>query len=235
MNRPRLHLYLAAALLSAGLAPTAAAATPSPPPASFLKNCSEAVFLGKRLEPRSMSGILQWYQDKTEGAWRAPGISTPVHSSAQVVLLHLWAHWCAPCRRDFEIYSALATRLPQQLYKKYGADASRSPVQFLYLAEDTPNHAMKEFLAGNADLLRGGGNFQDAGGRVMRELQRQLGCTVSLPLTLMLDKDQRVQASFVGSIESRREELLDTLVRLAKPTPTASQDVARSGITGGAL
>lgn len=229
VNRRKVALAVAAW----GLAPGAAAATPSQASAGASRSCSEAVFFGRRIETRSLAGVLEWSQNQGgEGQWKDPRISTPVHANAQVVLLHLWAHWCEPCKRDFAIYAALATSLPQQLYKKYGASASRSPVQFLYLAEDTPTHAMQQFLTGNAELLRGGGNFQDAGGQLMRDLQRQFGCTITLPLTLMLDKDQRVQASFVGSIESRREELLDTLVRLGRPP---GSDVAKSSAQGGPL
>lgn len=218
------------------LAPSSTCAAPRQAPANITKSCPEQAFLDKMIETRSLGGVLEWHFAKGEGSWRAPEISTPINASAQVVLLHLWAHWCVPCKKDFAIYSALATRLPQQLGRKYGAEATRSQVQFLYLAEDTPNNAMRTFLAGDkTELLRGGGNFQDTGGQFMKDLQRQFGCTISLPLTLLLDHRQRVQAAFVGSIESRREELLDTLIRLAKPPGVSrdAQEASRTNPSGG--
>jgi thiol-disulfide isomerase/thioredoxin len=102
-------------------------------------------------------------------------VTTPLQSNAQAVVLHFWAHWCAPCVRDFEIYAALQERIPRKLGKVYGLQARQSRVQFLYLAEDTPTTAMRAFLARNASLQLGSGNYQDSGEQLMKSLQRRLG------------------------------------------------------------
>ncbi len=161
-------------------------------------------------------------------------MTTPLQSNAQAVVLHFWAHWCAPCVRDFEIYAALQERIPRKLGKVYGLQARQSRVQFLYLAEDTPTTAMRAFLTRNASLQLGSGNYQDSGERLMKSLQRRLGFTLSLPLTLLLDRDSKVQAAFSGSVESRRDELLDSILRLAAPPELdkggASSDVAKAAL-----
>jgi hypothetical protein len=97
---------------------------------------------------------------------------------------------------------------------------------------------MREFLARNASLQLGSGNYQDSGEQLMKSLQRRLGCTISLPLTLLLDRDSKVQAAFSGSVESRRDELLDSILQLAAPPELdkggASRDVAKAA-AGSAL
>jgi len=229
---------LAAALCWLAALTTAGHAGPRHNSSDELSSCNERVFVGKRIEPKSMAGILQWSHEKPQGRWKDPELTTPLQTNAQVVLLHLWAHWCEPCKRDFPVYAALSTSLPLQLAKTYGWGIRFSPVQFLYLAEDTPTGAMNTFLKDNQDLMRGGDNFQDTGGQLKLELQRKLGCSVSLPLTLLLDKNQRVEAAFAGSITDRREELLDALVRMGKPNqskPSAPADVAQLPQAGNSL
>lgn len=199
--------------------------------------CTERDFMGKRLSAKSFGSVLEW-QPLTEGKgrWRDPQISTPISSNATVTLLHFWAHWCEPCKRDFPAYAALATKLPQQLFKVYDDKARGIFVPFLYLAEDTPSEAMEVFLTGKADLIRGGVNYQDAGGQIQRDIERLSGCKIGLPLTLVVDKELRVLASFAGSIESRRDDLLDALIRVTNPAsnpPPGGMNVAGTSAVGG--
>lgn len=196
--------------------------------------CTESDFQGKRLSAKSFSGVLLW-QSTTEakGSWRDPQISTPLSPHASLTLLHFWAHWCEPCKKDFPAYAALATSLPKLLVKTYDTRARGISIPFLYLAEDTPSEAMEAFLAGNAGLIRGGVNYQDAGGQIQRDVERLLGCRISLPLTLLVDRDLRVQAAFAGSIEARRDDLLDALIRLSNPSRPGPVDVASASAAGG--
>lgn len=196
--------------------------------------CTESDFQGKRLSAKSFSGVLLWQPTaEAKGSWRDPQISTPLSPHASLTLLHFWAHWCEPCKKDFPAYAALASWLPKQLVKTYDTRARGISIPFLYLAEDTPSEAMESFLAGNANLIRGGVNYQDAGGQIQRDIERQLGCRIGLPLTLLVDRDLRVQAAFAGSIETRRDDLLDALIRLANPKPSGPVDVASATGTGG--
>ena len=196
--------------------------------------CAENHFQGKRLSDKSFGGVLLW-QSTTEakGGWRDPQISTPLSPHASLTLLHFWAHWCEPCKKDFPAYAALAASLPKLLVKTYSTRARGISIPFLYLAEDTPSEAMEAFLAGNAGLIRGGVNYQDAGGQIQRDIERLLGCRISLPLTLLVDRDLRVQAAFVGGIDARRDALLDALIRLANPSRPGPVDVASASSSGG--
>lgn len=214
-----------------------AAAKPAKRSDSDETKCSERDLLGKRLSTKSFSGVLLWQPTPAgKGRWRDPEISTPLSQHATLTLLHFWAHWCEPCKKDFPAYAALAASLPKQLVKAYSSRARGISIPFLYFAEDTPSDAMETFLAGNANLIRGGVNYQDAGGQIQRDMERQLGCRISLPLTLLVGKDLRVQAAFAGSVEARRDELLDALIHLAAPiSPDArgGLDVASTTGTGG--
>lgn len=188
------------------------------------KACQEADFAHKRLDPLSLQNVLVWTQGRTvsDDRWEAPDITTPLQSSAQAVVIHLWAHWCEPCKADFHIYNTLYENLGRRQQNGRGG-----PVQFLYLAEDTTSVAMRRFLNETPGMPRIGAHYQDAGGQFSHAVAKLAACDFSLPLTLVLDPALQVHAAFLGSIEHRRDDLLEAIWHVQSLWPTRKFEEAK--------
>ena len=119
----------------------------------------------------------------------------------RVVVLNLWATWCAPCKREMPTLAALqaafdpeAVRVVALAIDRAGFDALRT--------------FLEEVDAGSLRLLR------DAEGAVARALEAP-----GLPVTLVIDRKGRQRFRHAGYADWSTPEVTATIAELAGVQP----------------
>jgi thiol-disulfide isomerase/thioredoxin len=92
----------------------------------------------------------------------------------KVVLLNLWATWCAPCRKEMPALDRLEA-------EKGGADFVVVPLSLDFGGADKPQKFLKDIGAQKLQL------FHDPAGKVLPAL-KSVGRGTGLPTTLILDR-----------------------------------------------
>jgi thiol-disulfide isomerase/thioredoxin len=111
----------------------------------------------------------------------------------KVVLLNLWATWCAPCRKEMPALDRLQAK----------AGGARFTV--VALATDAGGaQAAREFYAAND--IRHLAIYFDGGGDVLTTLG-----TAGLPTTLLLDAEGREVGRYLGAADWESEEFAQVL------------------------
>lgn len=129
-----------------------------------------------------------------------PGVSTR-DLRGQIVVINVWASWCAPCREEAHVLVALASS-PQ---------ARRARVRWLGIDENDDPASARAFLQ-TAGRPAGGSTIPDDGTR-LRALAAWL--PPALPGTLVVDRQGRVAARVVGAVSAG--QLDPVLAELAGP------------------
>ncbi len=203
MRRRGFLLSMGSAALTV-VRPAAAMATGGEECASSLaRRRDEAQLQNRRLAPPLWTGLGLW-DDKLQ-KWRQqpPG---HVVTRARVVLLHLWADWCKPCRAEFPWLRALARELPAR-YK--------GQVQLLLVSETTSADAMQSFVQQNRAILPDGPHYLDTLGALAQLIRGGIPSdNLSLPTTLLCDELPVVRQAFIGPLTARHEELHQAVDRL---------------------
>jgi thiol-disulfide isomerase/thioredoxin len=204
-------------LLAAGIGIGEVAAEPA---ADFSPvHRSEAFLLHRTIDARLLRGFQIW--DARLANWR-PAAPTEIAGAGAaertpLVLLHLWADWCAPCREEFPVLR----RFVESLQRTYG-----DKVRLVLLSETSGAKEMRAFLDKYRSALPVGPLYVDTGEGVAQLLRKDLPTTLPYPATLLLDGDRVVRHAIVGSIAARRAELLFAITRLlslsASPAKTAA-------------
>ncbi|MGA0534046.1 thiol:disulfide interchange protein TlpA [Hansschlegelia sp. KR7-227] len=92
----------------------------------------------------------------------------------KVVLLNLWATWCAPCRKEMPALDRLEA-------EKGGVDFAVVPLSLDFGGADKPQKFLKDIGAQKLQL------FHDPAGKVLPAL-KSVGRGTGLPTTLILDR-----------------------------------------------
>lgn len=126
------------------------------------------------------------------GTWR----SADLHG--RVVLLNIWASWCAPCREELPKLDSLAAHF----------DTAR--VTFVALSDDVDGAAAREFLAVFSVMthLRVG-----LGVGRLRALYHYPG----LPFTVLVDRDGRIVRRWYGYGGPPQIAAIDSIIRSLEP------------------
>lgn len=194
---------LFALILGAVLAAPAAPATALP--AAALDNWQqESYLLNQQVD---FSDLERW--DRKERQWRR---TTP--DGGRIVILHLWADWCPPCVAELPELR----RLAQQLNESYPGEVS-----FQFVAAKVAPEALQAFMKKNPNALpskdrdKDAALYHDGNGRIVDDLSQGLPATsLTLPATLVLDRDRVVRHALVGPMLQRRGELVSSVTRLVQ-------------------
>jgi thiol-disulfide isomerase/thioredoxin len=148
--------------------------------------------------------------------WRDPGapvpslaLETPAGETVsldafagKVVVLNLWATWCAPCKREMPTLATLQ------------AAFDPGELRVVALAVDRAGfEALEAFLA-EVDAL-GLELVRDAGGDAARALDAP-----GLPLTLIVDRAGRERFRHAGYADWSTPEVMDAVTELVERTAT---------------
>jgi thiol-disulfide isomerase/thioredoxin len=112
----------------------------------------------------------------------------------KVVLVNLWATWCAPCKREMPSLSRLQAKLG-------GADFTVLPVSLDRGGADKPQHYLKSSKLDNLPLYLDGANA------LLQTLTAP-----GLPLSVLLDREGREVARMAGPAEWDSAEA-ETLIK----------------------
>jgi thiol-disulfide isomerase/thioredoxin len=178
-------------------------------PGFFPVHFSEPYLLHRRVDPAYIRGFKVW--DTRLATWRAMQLSEVPGERTQLVLLHLWADWCKPCRDEFPA----VRQLMLDLDKVY---AGR--VQVVLVSETSDPALMRTFLEQNQSRLPRAPHYLDTGEAIAAALRVDLPTTLSYPITLILDSRHLVIHAVVGPITSRRLEVQDAVARILANLPT---------------
>lgn len=173
---------------------------------------SEPFLLNRRIEPALLAGLRIW--DAHLATWRIAQPAEVVGARPQVIVLHLWADWCAPCRAEFPVVRELMSAI---------ARAHGDRVQFVLLSETSSPEAMRSFLDKQRASVPAGPHYLDYGEGVAALLRRDLPAPLSYPMTLVLDGERVVRHAVVGPVTDRRAALLATISLLLAESPKPAQ------------
>jgi thiol-disulfide isomerase/thioredoxin len=160
------------------------------------------------------------FWDGLQQGWRTPEGKLDQPTPSKVRILHIWATYCAPCKEEFPILR----EMDRQLRKDYHGE-----VLFTYVAVDIrDSEAMKQYWVANNLQMPVGPMFGDHNDGLTRSLAEflpqkpQKGAgdpgamarRLPLPMTLVLDEEGVVRQALVGSIASRRAELVNGVAQV---------------------
>jgi len=126
------------------------------------------------------------------GTWRSSELD------GRVVILNIWASWCAPCREELPKLDSLAAHF----------DTAR--VVFVALSDDVDGAAAREFLTAFGEMpnLRIG-----LGVGRLKALYRYPG----LPFTVLVDRDGRIVRRWYGYGGPPQLIAIDSIIRSLGP------------------
>lgn len=166
----------------------------------------EIALLHAQLDAAQLRRMQVW--DDKRGEWRDAKPTELWDDKVPVLIVHFWATWCAPCRDEFPIWRDLAPKLESR---------HQGQVRVLFVAVQSAGPDMEAFMAKNRAKMPAGPLYQDIGEQLSATLrQRVTGDRLSYPVTVWLDPQRVVRQTLVGSLQSRKAELMDSTERLVK-------------------
>lgn len=128
-----------------------------------------------------------------------------VDDSTPVMILHLWASWCEPCKEDLTLWRELGPRLIKQ---------HKGRVRVVHLALEADGEAFQHLAKSLGEQLPSGRIYFDCQEKLSKDMGQTLGRLPPLPMTLWLDGDRIVRQAMVGPMNHRRNEAIDSTARL---------------------
>lgn len=143
----------------------------------------------------SLGHVRIW--DNNLHAFRPP-LPTEQVPTAKVLVVHIWADYCAPCLKELPWLRELVPRV------------ETTDVRFIFLTETNAPANMDKFMQKfQGELPKVDRQYQDTSEQVLKTLAFR-----RLPMTLLLDDRLIVRQAFIGSIVPRRNELIQGIDRL---------------------
>src|SRR5262249_5008680 len=98
-----------------------------------------------------------------------------------------------------------------RLRRMFGSLAAEQDLRVVLVSETSSERRIREFLGASGAALPDCPWYQVSD---RERLRRSLGGVESQPLTLLLDRQGTVRQAFIGSLEPRRSELIESIERL---------------------
>lgn len=162
----------------------------------------ESALLSQHVDPEQLRKLLIWDDGRKE--WRPSRTGETPTDATQVLVLHLWADYCAPCREEFPIWKEVVAT---------AASTYGERVRVMFLSETESSNAMDAFLTKYQARMPSVPHYQSA--QLTATLRASVPFSLPLPMTLVLDEKRAVRAAFVGPIARRRGEISSVLSRLS--------------------
>ncbi len=182
---------------------------PSDPAAIPIKDYrQEADLLNLPINRKILQSLPLW--DAEAGVLRKARRAFDDSDTAPILILHLWATWCAPCREELPIWRKLWNTL-------YNESSGR--VRAVHIAMQNDADGLPKFI----DKI-GSNNmpiqplYFDQGGHLAKNLSEAFDdkSMPPLPITIWLDPERIVRRVIVGSIRGRISEVTGTSKRMLK-------------------
>ena len=188
----------AVSVLTCALVVTGCSPSPSPPSGSGSGSGPRKATVGAApaLQAKSQNHLLARRVRAPDAAFvNAGGNAVTLQRFAgQVVVLNLWASWCAPCVREMPSLNALARRAPETAVVAVSMDVQG------------PQVACEFFRRKGLDHLD---VYHDPDGRLMQALG-----LYGLPASVVIDRDGQVAAMFQGEVDWNGAEMRELLARV---------------------
>lgn len=156
------------------------------------------------LDRATLRNLLIW--DSRRDVLRDARPGEVIDDSTPVMVLHLWATWCTPCKEEFPIWREVGSTLDAQ---------HKGRVRVAHVALQNDSAGMARFVSEMQDRLPFPLNHFDRNEQLADKL-KLVDKQMILPLTLILDQDRVVRQAFIGPISKRRQELVDSTARLMR-------------------
>jgi thiol-disulfide isomerase/thioredoxin len=184
----------------------AVALTASPGARAFAQPaCSDDLsLLHLAIEPAALSRLQIWNYQKVE--WHVPAPDQVPMRRAPVVIVHLWADWCGPCKAEMPLLRTQVQELASQ---------HKESLEFVFLTESNRTVELARYMIDNRDRMPRVPYYLDTNEAIARLVRTNLPSgQLTLPVTLLLDEQRVVRQAFVGALAPRWPELRRSVARL---------------------
>lgn len=155
--------------------------------------------------PALLDNLRIW--DTQQHLWR--GMRTGESPARRPVLVvHLWADYCKPCKEEFPLFRALAEAVEKD---------NPGQVGFVYLSETSDAAAMDRFLIENHPQMPRGPLYYDTSEAIAQLLSKHRpNGQKTLPITVLLDEQRVIRQAVIGPIGLSRAALATGIARLVR-------------------
>jgi thiol-disulfide isomerase/thioredoxin len=162
-----------------------------------------------------LNALPVWDEKTGKARLRVPG--EVFDDIRPILLLHLWATWCGPCKEEFGAWKELGNQIQQRF---------SSEVNVVHIAMQQDATPLAGFVNKQGKNMPGGAKYLDEEERLSKLLQQALQRKdlPVLPITLWLGPGRTVRQVLVGAISGRVDDVLHSTERLVNDVKTMQKN-----------
>lgn len=164
----------------------------------------ESFLLHTPVAPALLDGLRIW--DSLEHKWRAPRAGEAPAQKAAVLVVHIWADYCKPCRQEMPLLRDFAQRLTQE---------HSGRVAVIYVAETPSSLEMDRFLTEEQARMPRAPQYLDTDEKLAQIIRaNRPSRELTLPVTLLLDEQRVIRQAVIGPMAASRAALFAGVAKL---------------------